>query len=292
MIVVILNPAAGTSHVANLADRLTALFEAAGAPARIVSPPSPAGIATAVRTAVAEGADVVAAVGGDGTVNAVASVLVDSETPLAVIPLGTLNHFAKDSGIPLDLERAVSTIAAGHTTQVDVGEVNGRIFLNNSSIGVYPDIVVERQELRRHGYRKWTAFAVAIVKVLRNYRGLVVRITSGESTHSLRTAFLFVGNNEYHVEGRQLGARDRLDSGRLFAYFAPRVHGRDLPKLLASAVIGRTHETLESFDAVTLRVETPGRRRLRVATDGEVAVMATPLHYRVRTGALRVIVPA
>ena len=163
-----------------------------------------------------------------------------------------------------------------------MGEVNGRIFLNNSSIGIYPDIVVEREALRRQGYRKWTAFAVATVKILRHYRGVVVRITAEESTHVVRTPFLFVGNNQYHVEGRQLGARDRLDGGRLFAYLAPRVHARDLPKLLASALIGREHDTLESFGAVALQVDTPGRRRLRVATDGEVAVMSTPLQYRVR----------
>ena len=224
--------------------------------------------------------------------NSVASVLVGSNVPLGVIPCGTLNHFAKDAGIPLDLEPAVHTVVHGRVTRVDVGEVNGQVFLNNSSIGIYPDIVVERQALRHQGYRKWTAFAVATVKILRHYRGVVVRISAGDSVHVVRTPFLFVGNNEYHVEGRHLGARDRIDSGRLFAYLAPRVHARDLPKLLARALVGRDHGTLESFATVTLQVDTPRRRRLRVATDGEVAVMSTPLHYRVRPRELSVIVPA
>jgi diacylglycerol kinase family enzyme len=291
VIIVILNPAAGTNRVENLADHLASLFKAAGAPARIVPLVSPTEAPSAIRTAIARGADVIVAAGGDGTVNSVASALAGSETTLGVIPLGTLNHFAKDIRIPLDLERAVQTVAEGHLTRVDVGDVNGRIFLNNSSIGIYPDIVVERQLLRRQGYRKWTAFAVATVKVLRHYRGVVVRITAEESTSVVRTPFLFVGNNKYHVEGRRLGARERLDSGRLFAYLAPRVHGRDLPKLLAWALIGREHDTLESFAAVALQVGTPGRRRLRVATDGEVAMMSTPLQYRVRPAALRVLVP-
>jgi diacylglycerol kinase family enzyme len=222
----------------------------------------------------------------------VASVLVGSNVPLGVIPCGTLNHFAKDAGIPLDLEPAVHTVVHGRVTRVDVGEVNGQVFLNNSSIGIYPSIVVQREALRRQGYWKWTAFAVATVKILRHYRGVVVRITAGDSTHVARTPFLFVGNNEYEVEGRRLGARDRLDSGQLFAYLAPRVHARDLPKMLVRALIGREHDTLQSFAAVSLQVGTPGRRRLRVAMDGEVVLMSTPLHYRVRSQALTVIVPS
>jgi diacylglycerol kinase family enzyme len=291
VIIVILNPAAGIDRVDDRVDRLAALFTAAGAPAQIVSLNSPAEAPAAARSAVEQGADVVVAAGGDGTVNSVPSLLVGTDVPLGVIPLGTLNHFAKDAHIPLELEPAVQTVADGHLTRVDVGEVGGRIFLNNSSIGLYPDIVVEREALRRQGYRKWTAFALAIVKVLRHYRGVVVRITADESTHAVRTPFLFVGNNEYHVQGRLLGARDRLDSGRLFAYLAPRVHARDLPKLLARALIGRERGALESFAAQTLQVGTPRRRRLRVATDGEVVVLSTPLHYRVRPGALKVIVP-
>jgi diacylglycerol kinase family enzyme len=291
VITVILNLAAGVKRMQNPADQLASLFKAAGVRSRIVPLTSPAATSDAIRSAVDQAADVVVAAGGDGTVNSVASALVGTEMAMGVIPLGTLNHFARDTRIPLDLERAVHTVAAGRVTRVDVGEVNGRVFLNNSSIGIYPDIVVEREVLRRQGHRKWFAFAVATVKVLRHYRGVVVRMRSEPSTHVVRTPFLFVGNNEYHVEGRQLGERDRLDSGLLFAYFAPRVHSRDLPKLLARALIGREHDTLESFAAETLQVGTPGRRRLRVATDGEVTMLSAPLHYRVRPRALRVIVP-
>ena len=291
VIVVILNTKAGIKGIDDRSEHLAELFKAAGAPAQIVPLVSPADAPAAARSAVDQGADVVVAAGGDGTVNSVAAALVRSNKPLGVIPLGTLNHFARDAGIPLDLERAVRTVVDGHVKRVDVGEVNGRIFLNNSSIGVYPDIVVEREALQRQGHRKWIAFVWATVKILRHYRGVVVRITAGDSPHVVRTPFLFVGNNEYHVEGLHLGARDRLDSGRLFAYLAPRVHGRDLPKVLARALVGRQRGTLESFEAATLQVDTPGRRRVRVATDGEVAVLSTPLQYRVRPRELGVVVP-
>ena len=188
----------------------------------------------------------------------------------------------------------MQTIAAARTISVDVGEVNGRIFVNNSSIGVYPDIVVEREALRRQGHRKWTAFAVATVKILRHYRGVAVRIEAGDSTEIARTPFLVVGNNEYQIDGIGLGARARLDGGRLFAYLAPRVRARELPKLMALALMGRakTHGTLESFGAAALQVGILHKRRLRVALDGEVTVMITPLRVRIRPRALAVVVPA
>jgi diacylglycerol kinase family enzyme len=270
------------------------LFEAAGADARIVELGSPAQAPDAARSAVAQGASAVVAGGGDGTVSSVASVLVGSTTPLGVLPLGTLNHFAKDAGIPLDLEGAVATLVAAHVTSVDVGEVNGRTFINNSSIGVYPDIVVERERLRKEGHRKWTAFALASARILRRYRGLVVRLSAEEGTAHVRTAFLFVGNDEYETDGLNLGARKRLDGGQLVAYLAPRVHARDLPKLFVLALAGgaRNRHALESFAVTELHVHTPGRRRLRVALDGEVIRMTRPLRYRARPRSLRVIVPA
>jgi diacylglycerol kinase family enzyme len=293
VISVILNPAAGAKHGDNNPPQLAELFGASGLPVRIVSLGPGADVGDVVRCAVTAGEDAVVAAGGDGTVSTVAAALAGLEIPLGVLSLGTLNHFAKDLGIPLDLEEAVKTIAVRRTIKVDVGEVNGRIFVNNSSIGIYPDIVLEREALRRQGYRKWTALAVASATILRNYRGLVVKITADNSAEVARTPFLLVGNNEYQTDGIHLGARSRLNAGRLSAYLAPRVHARDLPRLLALAVAGRARKNhvFESFVARELRVETPESRSLRVALDGEVVLMPAPLHYRVRPLALRVIVP-
>ena len=272
---------------------LAELFSAAGLLLRLVSFRSGAEVVDAVRGAAEAGDDAVVAAGGDGTVSSVASALVGLDMPIGVLPLGTLNHFAKDLGLPLDLGDAVKTIAARRTVRVDVGEVNGRTFLNNSSIGIYPDIVLEREALRRHGYRKWTAFVAASARILRNYRGLVVKITAGGPAEIARTPFLMVGNNEYQTDGIHLGARSRLNAGRLSAYLAPRVHARELPRLVALALAGRARENhiLESFVARELRAETPERRSLRVAIDGEVVRMTTPLLFRTRPLALRVIVP-
>jgi diacylglycerol kinase family enzyme len=294
VITVLLNRAAGVAAVEDRPALLARLFGAAGAAVRFVMLGTGVDTAAAVQAAVADGAESIVAAGGDGTVNSVASALVGSHTPFGVLPLGTLNHFAKDLGIPLDLPLAVATIVAAHTTRVDVGEVNSRHFVNNSSIGVYPDIVVERERLRKQGHRKWIAAAIASAKVLRHYRGVAVRLEAANARARTRTAFVFIGNNEYETEGLNLGARRRLDCGKLFAYLAPKVHARDLPKLLALALIGRVRksQTLESFPATELQVDTPGRRHVRVALDGEVSTMTPPLRYRAHPLALTVIVPA
>jgi len=293
VITVILNPAAGAERADNLTTELAELFRDAGLSLRLASFKSHEEIVDAVRSAGEAGDDAVVAAGGDGTVGSVASAMVGSDMPMGVLPLGTLNHFAKDIGLPLDLGAAVTTIAVRRTVRVDVGDVNGRTFLNNSSIGLYPDIVIARETLQRRGYRKWTAFVLATAAILRSYRGLVVKITSDGSMNVARTPFLLVGNNEYQTEGIHLGARARLNGGRLSAYLAPRVHARELPKLLALALVGRSREShiLESFAARELQAETPGRRSVRVAIDGEVVRMTTPLLFRTRPQALRVIVP-
>ena len=291
---VLLNPTAGGGKTSDLPGNLAAMFAAAGAPARVVLLQSPAGTADDVRRAIDAGATVVVAAGGDGTVSSVAGALLDTGATLGVLPLGTLNHFARDLGMPQDLEQAVAVIAAGRRARVDVGEVNGRLFINNSSIGIYPDIVVEREALRARGFRKWTAFAVATTTVLRRFHGVVVRVSSEAATETLRTPFLFIGNNEYQVEGISVGRRRRLDGGKLHVYVAPRTRARDLPLLATAALIGRAarHPSLRAFATAGLEVGTPGRRHLHVALDGEVMHMAPPLRYRIRARALEVVAPA
>jgi YegS/Rv2252/BmrU family lipid kinase len=294
VITVLLNPAAGLEHNEAVPGRLSELFAKAGSSVRIV----PLGVATdaaqTVRSAVETGAAAVVAAGGDGTVRSVAAGLVGSHTPLGVLPLGTLNHFAKDLGIPLDLEQAIEAIVARHQRSVDVGAVNDRVFVNNSSIGIYPDIVAAREDLRRQGHRKWAAFGLATARILRQYRGVRVRLEAGTLKKTAVTPFLFVGNNEYQIEGMRLGSRLRLDAGCLYAYLAPRLRGPDLPKLLALALAGRVVENhaLESFATHDLEVKTPSMRAIRVALDGEVTFMTVPLRYRILPRALNVIVPA
>jgi diacylglycerol kinase family enzyme len=249
---------------------------------------------TAARRALADGAEAVVAGGGDGTINAVASVLAGSGVAFGVLPLGTLNHFAKDLGIPLALDEAVRNVAEGKRMQVDVGQVNERIFLNNSSLGLYPDIVRDREkQQRRLGRGKWPAAAWATIAALRRYPFLSVRLTIDGAQHARSTPFVFIGNNEYNMQGLSIGARARLDRGQLSLYVAQRPGRLGLLRFAWRALCGRLAQERD-FDVLLsdkIDIETH-HRHLRVAIDGEVTIMTTPLRYRIMPAALTVIVPS
>jgi diacylglycerol kinase family enzyme len=294
MIAIVLNPASGLTRRPRLRQEVEELFHGTGIEAHVRELARPRDISLAAREALDMHPEAVVAGGGDGTVSAVASVLAGTATPLGVLPLGTLNHFAKDAGIPLDLEEAVQTVATRHTKRVDVGRVNDHIFVNNASIGVYPSFVESRERFRDRGRSKWTALALATADVLRREGEVTIRLEGDRARIAVRTPFVFVGNNEYLVEGFRLGNRTRLDAGRLHAYFAPPMRTRDLPKLFAHALFGfaRREHALESIAGKELWVETPLARTVHVACDGELLTLATPLHYRSWPGALAVFVPA
>lgn len=291
---IIINAASGTNDKEQARERLSELFAARGLSARVSLARSGSEIMEMARRAVEEGCNPIVAGGGDGTVSAIASLLVGSDRLLGVLPLGTLNHFAKDLQIPLDLEGAAANIMEGHVARVDVGEVNGRVFLNNSSLGLYPTIVRHREkQQQRLGRGKWPAFIWATMSVLRRYPFLAVRLSTEAESYVRRTPFLFIGNNEYEMESFNIGARSCLDAGQLSVYVAHRTGRFGLLRLAWRALFGGLRSAGD-FDALCTKevfIETR-RSRLRVATDGEVTIMNTPLHYRVRPGALRVIAPS
>jgi diacylglycerol kinase family enzyme len=292
-IVFVLNGSAGDSRTDEAREAILRIAGAAGAPVQIHTTKNGGDIADLVRLAVEQGAGLVVAGGGDGTVSAVASALVETEAALGVLPLGTLNHFAKDIGIPLDIDAAVQNVLDGRPTSVDVGEVNGRIFLNNSSLGLYPRIVRYREADRARGHSKWVAFARAIHTALRRHSLFHVRLRSGEGGQAIarKTAFVFIGNNEYEMKGARIGARNDLAAGRLWVCL-PRRGGRlDLLRLALRALfggIGEKHMHILSTREVVIETS---RRQAGVATDGEVVAMAEPLTYRIRPRSLKVIVP-
>ncbi len=288
---VIVNATAGNGYSTERLDAIRSAFAAAGAEADIREARSGAEIVDLATRAVKERHPVIVAGGGDGTINAVAGVVAGSATALGVLPLGTLNHFAKDLGIPLALEDAVRAIVANHQAEIDVGEVNGRIFLNNSSLGLYPTLVnVRENQRRRLGRGKWHALFWATLTVLRRHPMLYVRLTLDDATQDRRTPFVFVGNNVYKEEGFEVGTRERLDRGVLSIYLTRRRGRRGLLGLALRALVGLLHGTRD-FEALTAQSVTVATRHkaLSVSTDGEVTVMQTPLEYRIRPRALRVV---
>jgi diacylglycerol kinase family enzyme len=286
--IVILNSASGCGHDDSARAAIEAEFRNAGRTAHVTMA-DPDRIQQTIERAVQDGARVIVVGGGDGTLSTAASALAGSEATLGVLPLGTLNHFAKDQQIPLDLPGAVRTIVAGHVQRVDVGDVNGHTFINNSSLGIYPEIVKLRERL---GVRKWIGMLTATWQVLGRVSMLDVRITSAGGERRYRTPFAFIGNNEYVVEGLEMGARKSLQGGTLSLYTARRAGRLGVLRLALQALFRRLEDS-DDFDSIIADdiAITTRRRRLRVAIDGEVCMQEMPLHYRSRPGALRVLVP-
>ena len=231
--------------------------------------------------------------GGDGSVRAVAGVVAGAGLPMGVLPLGTLNHFARDLGLPVELDAAVGVIAQGHTRRVDVAEVNGRVFVNNSSIGIYPLMVRDRdRRLRRGGWKKWPAMVVAGARAFWRFPLRRLSICVEGRTEPFRTPCLFVGNNEYRLSLRGFGTREALDKGALWLGVAGSQSRASLLWLGLRSAIGLI-DSARDLQIVTaasaeIRAKT---HRLLVAMDGEVEAIRAPLVYRARPGALTVFAP-
>jgi diacylglycerol kinase family enzyme len=281
----------GTEHAAH--ELLGARLRRHGLRPEVVELDKQSAPAQLARDAVAHGVPLVVAGGGDGTVGQVAGALVDSDATLGVLPFGTLNHFAKDLGIPLDEDEAVATLAEGRTGRVDAARVNDRVFLNNSSIGLYPEIVRHREaQQQRLGRGKWLSFVWACVAALRRYPFLQVEVEVDGQVLRRRSAFVFVGNNAYQMEGLDIGERKRLDAGTLCLWVSRDVGRLGLFGLAVRALFGRLAQArdLEMLEAHAFTIGT-GHARLDVSADGEVCTMDAPLRYESLPGALRVRVP-
>ena len=270
-------------------ERIREAFTTAGVPTEIFLCP-PAQLTRTARQLAARNYDAVVAAGGDGTVSAVAAGLAGTVMPLAVLPLGTLNHFAKDIEMPLDMAEAVRAIRDGAVSAVDVGEVNGRVFVNNSSIGLYPEAVVVRDDARRRrGWRKFPAMLLAAARVLWRFPLLAICVETPEQSVVTKTPFVFFGNNEYKTTLLSVGKRERLDEGQLCVNTV-RAKSRSKMFWLIMRALFRRPEAIEDFEAICVPQATVRckKRHLVVAVDGEVVRMKSPLLYRIRPGALLV----
>lgn len=236
--------------------------------------------------------DVVVAAGGDGTVSTVAAAAVEARRTFGVLPAGTLNHFARDVGIPLDLEDAVAVLAASHTELFDVGTVNDLVFINNASLGAYPRLVWERARARRRGLPRLAALTLAVLRTWIHLPNVTVRLSVDGAELVRRSPLVVVGNGEYLVHGTAFGRRAAIADGRLWLYVAPHAGRLDMLALAARALLGtlQEHDRFETFQASRISMELP-RRRIRIALDGEIRVLAPPLRFGVQRHALRVIVP-
>jgi diacylglycerol kinase family enzyme len=244
-----------------------------------------------VKLAIKNGAKAIGVAGGDGTINSIASVLVGTKIPLLVIPFGTLNHFARDIGVPTKLEEALDLFETGQPLTIDVGEVNGHYFLNNSSVGIYSRLVNEREKHEKH-LGKWLAFALAGWNVLRHPRLVHIKLDIEGQTQDLKVGLIFFSNNRADMSPLMVGHRPRLDRQILDTF----VVKASTPFELFGVARSFLRNRLEQSPLVT-RTETceatvyTANHRLRVACDGELRVIASPLNYRIHSAAMIVKVP-
>src|SRR3569623_650215 len=243
------------------------------------------------KAAAERGDKIVIVGGGDGSISAAAAALVDSKTALGILPLGTLNHIARDLGIPTDLEEAAKLIAGGSERRVDVAEMNGRIFINNSAIGLYPLMVRDRDvQQKRLGRSKRLAMLVASVRTLARFNHQRLTLTVNDDKARVDTPLLFVGNNDYRLDIAAAGKRESLDDGELSVFVMRKKTRRGLIAASIRALFNRAREDdMVSLENVQrLRVDSH-RGQLSVSLDGEVVRETPPLDYRIRKGALRVM---
>ncbi|MBV9476240.1 MAG: hypothetical protein JO315_09235 [Acidobacteria bacterium] len=231
-----------------------------------------------IREHLARGTRLFIAAGGDGTVHHVLQPLVNTEACLAVLPIGTYNHFARDLDIPLDWRAALEVALTGDKRQIDAARVNDRYFVNNLSIGLYPELVARREE-RGRDYPRWKARLWAAYVTLRKYPHVTATLESEHHHEVLRTHVFIVSNNSYDLSRAGIEApRSTLSEGRLSVYWLPHVPRLRLTRYIARYLAGRVHQApgFRSFRTTRMRLQS-SRKKLSVGLDGELFVLDTPL---------------
>ena len=234
----------------------------------------------------------VVAVGGDGTLNAVAQAAHAEGCAMGVLPQGTFNYFARTHGIPADLAQALAALLVAVPVAVQVGQVNDRLFLVNASLGLYPDLLQDREAYKaRFGRSRLVAFGAALATVLGHHRRLRQRNETDGRLREVSTPTLFVGNNRLQLEQVGLPQAPALDDGQLAAVVLRPVGTWALLGLLARGAMGRLGEadTVDSFSCQRLLVRPRlawAGRSVKVAYDGEIGRLRLPLDFRVADRAL------
>ena len=227
----------------------------------------------------------IVAVGGDGTQNAVVNCMAGTKAVLVPLAGGTLNHFVKDLGGELDVDRAIERLATTAIRKVDVGQINDRLFINNSSLGLYPTSLRVRSKWEDK-LGKWPAAVFAVALVLFHFRLYDVTIAN----KTITTPFIFIGNNIYRPDKLGVVRRDRLNEGVLSVFIAKTTSRWALLKLAFFAVFGKTDRIpgLELYRLLSLTIKIKAKKRVRIAYDGELKEFSSSVRYGVRPKTLRV----
>ncbi|RFO97039.1 diacylglycerol kinase [Rhodoferax lacus] len=258
---------------------------------RVCSPADLQRVAFEAATAAVASGSAVVAVGGDGSLSTVAQAAHTAGCAMGVIPYGTFNYFARTHGIPTDPGAAVQMLMHAQPGAVQVAAINERLFLVNASLGVYPELLQDREAYKaRFGRSRWVALLAGVATLLRAQRRLRLHIETGGTARDVQTLTLFVGNNRLQLA--QLGAEpaDTLAGtpghGSMAALMLRPIGTLAMLRLLLHGALGRLGEAagVESFEFHHMVVRprmARGRRDVVVAFDGEVARMRAPIAIRV-----------
>lgn len=293
---VIVNPASGDGSAGDeRAERIARLFEAAGLECRLYRTSAGCSPEATARAAIDAGAATVVAAGGDGTVSAVAQALAVAERParLGIVPMGTFNYFARSLSLPLDAEQAVAVLGQGGLRHVRPGTVNGQVFLNNMSLGLYPSILERREGVyARWGRSRLAAYWSVLLALAGMQRPMRLALKLDGRIRRLRTPLLFVARSAYQLETYNLEGVEAVKAGGFAVFAAQGTRRRDLALAALSLVLGKPqrgdHFTLGTARRLTIAMDRP---TALVAHDGERARMRTPLRVAAARHALEVHVP-
>lgn len=293
---IVLNAGSGAQDAAQTRERIAALLDAAGRAHRFL-PAEGAGVVEAARQAVElarREQGVVVAAGGDGTINAVAQATIGAGLPFAVLPQGTFNYFGRQHGIPQETDAAVQALLGAELQPVQAGLVNDHLFLVNASLGLYPKLLEDRETYKKQlGRSRLVALLAGLVTLLRERRQLDLCIEQDGKELCLRTPTLFVANNRLQLEQIGIAEAPALEAGKLVAIMLRPIGWLRMLGLLLRGALGRLGEaeTVTSFCLRSLTVRPLRQRRIKVATDGEVFYLHTPLRFRVAPQPLLLMVP-
>lgn len=290
---IVLNAASGRRNDAAFEERLATALGRHAERFSISRAATGKDLGAAIRRAVEAGHAALVAAGGDGTITAVAEAAAAHGRRLGILPAGTFNFVARGLGIPEELDAAVDALLGGTAQPTTVAEVNGRLFLNNASLGLYPEILREREGIYRRWGRSRVAAHWSVVKAIFGaFRPLHLRVTVDGRVLRARTPLLFVARSAFQLDRYGLPGGEAVRAGRFALFLVPDVPPLRLFLITLRLALGgiRPGHDIELVTCDEITVET-SRRRLLVARDGERGTMAAPLKFRLRPDALQVIAP-